>query len=579
VSRAHLTSRAPLLAVAVVAAAAIAVTASAQSSERKIILHEDVAPPADRVAAADAVKPHQQVFGDDPTEGQNPSAIGANNKILPEPGDKAPSEDEPILGQPGFAADRDTRWNPDYHTGADGTLQYVVVFNPSILPFKRMSSMDSVSEDYTLFTSRSALQDIPVGGQKRADRDLFWGSLSIALTPGEDVAIPSVSPDMGVLSYEVEPKTRLTFSKDSADNFYVRSDESGAHGVHRLVFLADASASYFAPSIPKRIRVRDVETGMVPELPKNVSIQAQRALKSLGLNRNMYLDQALDKLVYYFRAFEAKASPPDTGNVFWDLFSSQAGVCRHRSFAFMIVANELGIPTRYITNEAHAWAEIFLPRTGWVRLDLGGAALRLEVDNGENKSMYRPRGEDPFAQPPSYAQNYTRLEGDINGLTDDQIAEAQAPLPEGDGSGDGSGSGSGGDFDPPAADGAETDDGRLTGPGSGLPEIPAEELVDKTPTSISVSEASSVGYRGESIEVKGTLTDGDGVALAGQRVDIFVAPAGNDGNDALLIGHGISKADGSYSAKVTLPAELDLTDYEVFAATPGNDKYQPSVSQ
>jgi len=554
---------------AVLAAAAIAVTASAQSSQRTIILHQDVPPPADRVAAADA-ETHQQLFGATPREGENPSAIGANNKILPEPSDKGPTEGEPVLGSSGFAADRDTRWDPDYHTGADGTLHYVAVFNPSILPFKRMSSMDSVSDDYSLFTSRSALQDIPVGGNKRADRDMFWGSLSIELRPGEDVAIPSVSPDMRIMSYEVKPKTRLTFSKDSADNYYVRSDESDARGVHRLVFLADARSAYFAPTVPKRFRVRDLETGLVPELPDSVSIQAQRALLSLGLNRNMYLDRALDKLVYYFRSFEAKASPPDTGNVFWDLFSSQAGVCRHRSFAFMIVANELGIPTRYITNEAHAWVEIYLPRTGWVRLDLGGAALRLSVDNGEEKSMYRPRGEDPFAQPPSYAQNYTRLEGDITGLTDDQISEAQAPLPQGEGSGS--------SFDPPGTNGGRND-GRLTGPGSGLPEIPPEELINKTPTQVSVSEASTVGFRGETITVSGLLTDGDGVPLSGQRIDIFVAPAGNDGNDALLIGHGITKTDGSYSASVTLPGELELADYEVFAATPGNDKYQPSVSQ
>ena len=34
------------------------------------------------------------------------------------------------------------------------------------------------------------------------DRDLFWGSIMVELTPGRDVAIPSVAPDMRILSYE-----------------------------------------------------------------------------------------------------------------------------------------------------------------------------------------------------------------------------------------------------------------------------------------------------------------------------------------------------------------------------------------
>src|SRR5690606_22469583 len=108
-------------------------------------------------------------------------------------------------------------------------------------------------DDYTAILRSRELDDVPVGGATDASRDRFWASLMIELRPGEDVAIPSVAPDMRILSYETQPSVRVMFAKDSADNFYVRSDESSAAGQYRLVFLADADAGYFAPRLPDRI--------------------------------------------------------------------------------------------------------------------------------------------------------------------------------------------------------------------------------------------------------------------------------------------------------------------------------------
>ena len=53
---------------------------------------------------------------------------------------------------------------------------------------------------------------------------------------------------------------------------------------------------------------------------------------------------------------------------------------------------------------------------------------------------------------------------------------------------------------------------------------------------------------------------------------------GFEGDDALLVGHAVSKDDGSFHAKVMLTRHLDPRDYEVYAATPGDAKYAPAVS-
>src|SRR4029453_2735961 len=95
----------------------------------------------------------------------------------------------------------------------------------------------------------AARVDLRVGGKPTPGFDRFWGSVMSDLPSHTAVPLPSVSPGMRILSYEVEPRTELVFAKDAADNFYVRSDESGSGGLHRLVFLVEADPVYFAPRL------------------------------------------------------------------------------------------------------------------------------------------------------------------------------------------------------------------------------------------------------------------------------------------------------------------------------------------
>src|SRR5262249_1433030 len=153
--------------------------------------------------------------------------------------DQGSDQDTPVLGRGGFGADRDTSTKPDEATGSDGTLHYISVFNPDVLPFKRMTALDSVRDDYTMQVADATETDLPIGGQAKTDpaRDRFWGDVEVDLEPGKEAPLPSVAPDMRILSYETKPPITVTFSKDGADNFFVRSDESSAHGTYHLVFM------------------------------------------------------------------------------------------------------------------------------------------------------------------------------------------------------------------------------------------------------------------------------------------------------------------------------------------------------
>ncbi len=542
------------------AALLLIIVTTTSTAAAEPVLHEYVKPPRGR--GGRIVSPEPSSPGKTPTE--NPAAIRHGDDILVAPPAAEPERpSEVVHGEQGFAADRDTEARPDYATGADGTLHYVEVWNPSIVPFKRMSALDAVRPDYTLAVSDAPRVAVPSGGDTSPDRDLFWGSLVVKLPRGgEAIAIPSVAPEMRILSYETEPKVKLAFERDAGDNFWVRAADPRAGGQLRLVFLVDAPATYFAPRVPSGVTLRAVAAGRAAApLPPRVRAAARTILGHLGITPSMDAGAVLDRLIAHFRAFEAGTPPAPSGDVYLDLSLSQTGVCRHRAFAFMITANAAGIPARYVTNEAHAFAEVWLPG-GWLRVDLGGAALELEVANASDKTMHRPRSADPFPKPREYADNYTRLRGPVEGLSRDQIADATRPAEPAEATA--------------ASDPTSTDP--VAARSVDLPRAAAAEPADtRRRIPLVIDTVDRKAFRGEVLRIHGHAGDGGGPE--GLRVDIYLAPAGSRGEGARAVGQTATDADGKFSVAVELPLDVLLGSYEVYAVTPGNGEIAPGVSE
>lgn len=457
---------------------------------------------------------------------------------------------------------------PDRNTGPDRTLHYVSVFNPDVLPWKRMSALDEIGDDFTLRVHRGATTEVPVGGTADPKtRDAFWGDMMIELRPGHEVALPSVAPDMRILAYETNPKVRLVFSKDGADNFYVRSDESNAIGTVHLVFNADANAGYFAPQPPpRRFRVRDMRARIPPDIRVRVSApvmrQAEVTLSHLGLSPDSDATTALSTLVAWGRGFAPGEIRNPTGNVYRDLCDNKAGVCRHRSFAFMVTANALGIPTRVVQNEAHAFVEVWLPERGWQRIDLGGAAMQLDVTGANGKQLHRPRGADPFDKPPEYERNYTQLQGTIRGLTAQQRAEKTSPQENA----------------APANASVSTRPRPPEQAGSEAP-LPAQrsDPAKQTPT-LAITRVAASAYRGDVLDIEGTIRVGNR-ALADHVVAVYLSTVGSRGEISVHLGSVRSNGDGNFHGKLPLPAKLALTRYEVIASSPDDATYNAARSR
>ncbi|HJV75579.1 MAG TPA: DUF3488 and transglutaminase-like domain-containing protein [Noviherbaspirillum sp.] len=90
------------------------------------------------------------------------------------------------------------------------------------------------------------------------------------------------------------------------------------------------------------------------------------------------------------------------------LFDSRAGFCEHYAGAFVVLMRALGIPSRVVTgyqggeinssdsfmavrqSDAHAWAEVWLDKRGWMRVDPTAAVAPNRIERNLSSAVPRP---------------------------------------------------------------------------------------------------------------------------------------------------------------------------------------------
>lgn len=484
-----------------------------------------------------------------------PDAIVYRGLMLPAPGrEAAPRENEPVL-RPGLpspeaspsplapepasprlvaaapaAGDgipdpvRTERYEPDALTGGDPPLRYAAAFQPSIAPFKRFDAKDAVDSDFSLRVGDPRLRPVPVGGGPLPGRDLFFGSVMLAASRGSPVPIPSVAPGSRILRYDVTPARRVRFYRDGADNYYAAVDSTG---VVRLNYLMDAAATYFGAPIPARVAA-EIPVAIRPRLPPIVARVARAVLARLGIAAEATLDRILDRLVAHFRSYGAGATPgvADAADLFSRLATGRVGACRHRAYAFVILLHAVGVPARFVANEAHAFAEAWLPGGGWRRIDLGGVSPALTVFGGEDKVAHRPRHPDPFPRPRSYERAYSLRSG----------------IPEPDPGGR-----------PAVATAVPRSDSSFA---NDMPPFPAAPTAGVTHV-----RAQQDVLRGESLVVEGRVERETGRPAAGLRVEVHLTEIGT--RQRRQIGVLLSDAKGEFRGSLPIPADLGAGRYDL----------------
>lgn len=113
-------------------------------------------------------------------------------------------------------------------------------------------------------------------------------------------------------------------------------------------------------------------------------------------------DLVTKALSMYNASFSYTLRPPPLGTHSVDefLFFTQKGFCEHFASSFVVLMRAAGIPARVVVgyqggelnpvenylivrqSDAHAWAEVWLPNKGWMRVDPTGAVSPLRIERG-----------------------------------------------------------------------------------------------------------------------------------------------------------------------------------------------------
>ncbi len=549
------------------------------------VRHEPLPPPP----SGHRPRTEELVAGDDPKA--LAAAIRAGTAVIAQPKAGQPGDKTPV-----YAPRATPHVGIDRRTGADGKLHYQSVFDPEIVPFKRELAFDRVQPDVTMAQSGAGLAELPPQPlEPQPGRELFWGHLRIKLAAGESVPLPSVAPDSRILQWQAVPQTPLSLRRDQAGNFSVTAKV--ALDVD-LRFVMDAPSTYFAAPLGSHATHRDPEK---PKLDPGLQTRAQALWAPLGVSPRQDRKDQLLVLADWFRSF-TPGLPPEAGqDPLADLVLSKKGVCRHRALGFVVVAHSLGIPAHYVMNDAHAFVEVWAPladgRDAWQRLDLGGGAESLDVTAAENKRMHVPEQRDPFPRPPGYGEDGTDIRvdgqpigqplagarkvtglGQMNGVT-----TGADGVPANGQSGADANAGMAPSGNPSVDDArrqwlrqhAQEFAAPLQPPRPGLAPPPSAQDA-RVETHTLLRPSAPMAWVGEALEIAGQV-----VAKSGKRDRLQVEIWLIDPRKPLqgrLLGVAVTAADGTFKTRVAMPADADLTAYDLVARFAGTSALRPSDS-
>jgi transglutaminase-like putative cysteine protease len=504
----------------------------------------------------------------------DPSAIVYDGEVLSAPEAAADGNAPAMVATPGDGrlgeqpGQRSPTFRPDRQTELEGSLEYYEAFNPSIAPFKRVTSLDAtqlgddgVTPVLGIHDARRRPMKVEGADAKPPDRrprDRFWGQVQLDFSHGRALPLPSVSPESRILSLRTEPAIELAIERDAADNFFAVAKGPLPSRQVSVVFLTDAPRSYFGTALPHTTVA--TLAGEVPPVPEAVRVRALGFVKQLGIGPNSDVAAALSALTAHFRAFvESTEPPPDTGDIYLDLARAKKGICRHRAYAFVVTAHALGIPARFVQNEAHSFVEVKLPRIGWMRIDLGGAAHGLTAHGASDRPTYQAAEPDPLPRPAAYEASYSLLGRDVKGVRrpGDQELEGRWVAPDLEG----------------AAARAKGHASFMAGPNSRVP----RDTSSRAALTVELDQRHASVLRGEQLSVSGRVHDAAGQGIAGMRIEVSLAAETR--RERMLLGVTVSAEHGAFVGAFGIPPDLAAGDYQLVVVTPGNATYAPAIAQ
>lgn len=600
--------------------------ASAQEGSEDPVLHEYFDP-----GMVDRPDPRPGPDGERPTaDAEGPGGppeltlqAGAGDRVR---GPSGPVGEGDAQHPYGPAAPRDAATALDDQTDRVDDLEYNSVFDPTVFPYKRGVVQNrpvlTGSGTYGMKTERGDYEQLRVQGDGAAeDEDVFWGSFLVRAQSGAFHPIPSVAPDQRYLEVDTEPEVSVRIFRDEAGNDYVQLDHSGRVRVNVRVA---APNFYFSGRFGSEVAWEDFDSKQeATRLPEEIASVAADAAELVEVSRRSSPDAVLEQMIYYFRNFETKSLPEDlrTGDLYRTLVESQIGVCRHRSMAFVITSMSLGIPARYVTNEAHAFVEVWWPEGGWRRVDLGGAARDIGYNGEADDRMHAASRDDPFPKPPAYREELRELRGEGGGGEDGESSNGAAD--EGESGPQKSSDGDRQSASPPSREtssdrpserrsarnpdagsapvsGSEAPEGESAegraSPSRSAPversegareptaseESPSrsEDRSERRGARLSIRVPSREVFRGADVVVEGRLVAEGGAPIAGREVVVHFGRVGVSRLDATeRLAAVQTDENGRYRLEVTIPESVGVGRWSLLASFPGDETFESARAE
>lgn len=534
--------RSPAVALAIGAA----LVATARADTPGSILHEFIPP-----------DPREDVsFSATTLEGDLPAAIQTPSGLATAPDPRRSPAADHVYGGATTDDSPDSTYEPDRDTRRPKVENYDDPFSPATAPFKRLRAYDWVDADYSLRVRDKSLSVIAVGGAVGQGDEPFYGDLSVDLIPGQPVRIPTVGPGARILRLYANPEIAVEVVRDGADNWFARGKErKRVRLVVELAIPRDTFGRDFTDVDWSTLDALEMSRAAAGTAGAKLHEAAfHEVAQAIGISRAMRPREVVRKMVEYYRGFAPSEVPP-TGrqDIYLDLALSRKGVCRHRAFGFLVTGLGIGLPTRMVVNEAHAWVEVFDSRL-WHRIDLGGAAQNLDNEPDPGRPAYVPP-PDPYAWPAGRDSGQE--------LADRNRADARSPS----GNGAPNGSSDPGQSGPPSPsqNGAPTN---APDPANKLPEA-----------EVTVGAIDGDVRRGRPLHLQGTVAAAGG-PCAHLRVDVLLTPhvdrnrRATNAPEAPGIPVGSLSTDdrGKYDGAVVVPRDLSLGDYDLIVQTPGDTR-------
>ena len=505
-----------------------------------VVLHEYIAPnPIEDVALSattlDGQLPAAMVTRDGAVEAPNVTR-------KPSPHDKAYGSDGSSSSKP-----RTDKYSPDRDTRKATNNRYDDPFTPATDPYKRYRAYDWVSSDFSLTVADASLSPVQENGVVSGVDDGFFGDITVDIVSGQPVRIPAVAPSTRIVRRSSQPRVDVDLFVDSAENWFVVGTTSTRT---RLLMQLAVPREVFGGAFRDSVLGSKRRIGPVPQ---NVAQSVKEVLRFLELENERSTRAAVTQLVTYFRSFEpSNDAPHGRANVYLDLALSRKGVCRHRAYAFVVTALGMGIPSRMVHNEAHAWVEVH-DGAWWRRIDLGGASERLDQGIDEQPRVRHRDAPDPFPWP----------------------EESKRDDPS-------NGGGAGSSF---TAGSSGLSRGATTPPGvqrqisaySYQESSPTEtsSSVTKVPATLRVLSADASVLRGSPMRIEGAVDGGSSQCGFVQVNVIFREQRTSRTYDVGVVSTDDS---GRFSGSVIVPLQIPVGEYEVVVATLGDSKCGPGTS-